>query len=308
MEDRLAYWWFRHSAELALHVKKATAFQDHFNDVMEAVYGSDFIRVRPAGKDGDRKCDGYQQSTDTVFQVYAPSRVDLAKWVKKIEEDFAGAKAQWSSMRSWIFVHNQHDGLPPDTVQTLQKIKTANPALVIDQWSPTHLLELTVDLSEERLIRVFGNPPRERYMRVLDRGDVADAVAGLALHSGSWTSDAVDLPVVDPGKLDYNELTEYPRRMIMAGIAQARMVEGYFDHNPDPTLRDRVGMLMRAEWLRLQHRGMSGDEAFAFLYDRVAAHAQGSREATASLALLAFLFESCDIFDNPPADWSGTAA
>ncbi|ROP37240.1 ABC-three component system protein [Saccharothrix texasensis] len=308
MKDRLAYWWFRYGAELALHAKKATAFQDHFNDVMEAVYGSDFVRVRPAGKDGDRKCDGYQQSTDTVFQVYAPSRIDLAKWVSKIKEDFAGAKDQWPSMKSWIFVHNQHDGLPPDTLQALLKIKEDNPSLVIDQWPPSHLLGLTADLSEEQLIRVFGHPPREHEMRALDRGDIADAVAGLALHSGSWTPGAVDLPVVDPGKLDYNELSEYPRRMITAGIAQARMVEGYFDHNPDPTLRDRVGMLMRVEWLKLQKQGTAGDEAFGLLYDRVAAHTQGSREATASLALLAFLFESCDIFENPPADWSGTAA
>ncbi|MBY8853850.1 hypothetical protein K7G98_38730, partial [Saccharothrix sp. MB29] len=99
-----------------------------------AVYGSDFVRVRPAGKDGDRKCDGYQQSTHTVFQVYAPSRIDLAKWVSKIKEDFAGAKDQWASMKSWIFVHNQHDGLPPDVLQALLKIKEDNPSLIIDQW------------------------------------------------------------------------------------------------------------------------------------------------------------------------------
>jgi hypothetical protein len=51
---RLAYWWFRAQAELAMHKRKATAFQDHFNDVMEAVRGTDFIRVRPAGNVGDR--------------------------------------------------------------------------------------------------------------------------------------------------------------------------------------------------------------------------------------------------------------
>ena len=53
---------------------------------------------------------------------------------------------------------------------------------------------------------------------------------------------------------------------------------------------------------------MTGDGAFHALYEHVAANARGSRQATASLALLAFLFESCDIFDNPSTDWSGTAA
>jgi len=302
------YCWFRWQAELALHTRKATAFQDHFNDVMEAVYGTNFIRVRPAGKDGDRKCDGYLQSTDTVFQVYAPTRVELRSWLRKIDEDFSGAKAQWATMRSWTFVHNQHDGLPADVTRSLLQIKTDHANLVIDQWPPARLLELTADLTEDRLVRVFGHPPLEREMRTLHRGDIAEAVAGLALESGPWAPDAADLPVVDPRKLDFNRLSDYPRRLITAGIAQARTVEEYFDNNPDPTLRDRAGMLMKVEWLKLQQRGVTGDEAFRTLYERVAANVQGSREATASLALLAFLFESCDIFDNPPAGWAGTAA
>lgn len=306
--DRLACFWFRWQAELALHKHKATAFQDHFNEVMEAAYGTDFIRVRPAGKVGDRKCDGYLQSTHTVFQVYAPTRVELKSWLNKIDENFTGAEDQWKTMRSWIFVHNQHDGLPADVAQALLKLKTDHPDLVIDQWGPTRLLELTKDLLEDLLVRLFGHPPLEREMRVLDRGDIAEAVAGLALESESWLPDAAELPVVDPRKLDYNELSEYPRRLITAGIAQARMVEGYFDNNPDPTLRDRAGMLMRVEWLNLQRRGVPGDEAFQVLYERVAANIEGSREATASLALLAYLFESCDIFDNPPANWAGSAA
>lgn len=306
--DRVAFWWFRGQAELALHKRKATAFQDHFNDVMEAVHGTDFIRVRPAGNVGDRKCDGYLQSTDTVFQVYAPTAAKLALWLSKIDKDFTGARAQWPRMQSWIFVHNQHDGLPADVTQSLLTLKTNHPDLAIDHWPPTYLLELTADLSEDKLVGVFGHPPREQEMRMLHRGDIADAVAGLALEGASWMPNAADLPVVDPRKLDYNQLSEHPRRLITAGIAQAHMVEGYFDNHPDPTLRDRAGTLLRLEWLDLQRRDMTGDEAFHALYARVAANAAGSREATASLALLAYLFESCDIFDNPPADWTGTAA
>jgi hypothetical protein len=306
--DRLAYYWFRGQAELALHKRRATAFQDHFNDVMETVHGTDFIRVRPAGNVGDRKCDGYLRSTDTVFQVYAPARTKIGSWLNKIDEDFSGAKAQWTMMRSWVFVHNQHDGLPADVAQSLLKIKTENADLIIDQWPPAHLLELTTDLSEDQLVRIFGYSPQEREMRELDRGDIAVAVAGLALESTSWTPEAGDLPVVDPRKLDFNRMSDYPRRLITAGIAQAHMVGGYFDNNPDPTLRDRAAMLMKVEWLRLQRQGVTGDDAFHALYARVAANVRGSREATASLALLAFLFESCDIFDNPPAGWTGTAA
>jgi hypothetical protein len=110
--------------------------------------------------------------------------------------------------------------VPGQAELALHKHKAEHTDLVIDQWPPAHLLDLTVDLSEDRLVRVFGHPPRERELRDLDRGDIAGAVAGLAMESESWVPDVGSLPVVDPRKLDFNQLSEYPRRLITAGIAQ----------------------------------------------------------------------------------------
>jgi hypothetical protein len=304
--DRLAQNWFGYRAELVLLKKHATAYQDHFNDLMEAVHGADFIRVRPAGSVGDRKCDGYLQRTDTVFQVYAPLTVKTNEWLKKIDEDFHGALSQWASMRGWTFVHNQHDGLPPDITQAIIAIRDDNPSLIIEPWPPSRLMELSANLAEAQLIVLFGYPPRDEDMRTLDRSDIAAAVAGLATEMGSWVPGS-DLPVVDPRKLDYNMLSEYVRRLITAGITQSSMVEGYFVNNPDPNLRDRIATVMKDQWMRIRTT-TTPDAAFAYLYDHVTTHARGSREVTASLALLAYLFESCDVFDNPPADWKGLAS
>lgn len=298
--------WFEHCAELALCKKHATAYQDHFNDLMEAVHGADFIRVRPAGRVGDRKCDGYLQRTDTVFQVYAPFTVKISEWLTKIGDDFAGALSQWKKMRAWAFVHNQHDGLPPDIAQAILTIKDGNPLLTIEPWPPSRLLELSKNLSEERLIGLFGHPPREEDMRTLDRSDIAAAVAGLTAEAASWKPGS-DLPVVDSEKLDYNKLSEYPSRLIKAGIAQSSMVESYFVNNSDRNLRDRIAAMMKDEWQRLRTTAVP-DDAFNQLLDRISANECGSRGLTAALALFAYLFESCDIFDNPPADWSGSAS
>ncbi len=270
---------------------------------MEAVHGTDFIRVRPAGKVGDRKCDGYLTRTDTVFQVYAPTVVKISQWVNKVDIDFNGACSQWESMRSWTFVHNQHDGLPPDVTQAILRVRARNSALTIESWPPSRLLELSENLSEKQLIALFGHPPREEDMRTLDRGDIAAAVTGLAMEAASWQPGS-DLPVVDPRKLKYNALSEHPRRLITAGIAQSGMVEDYFANNSDPNLRDRTATLVQREWHRLQ-KTATPDEAFDELFDYVGRNANGSRELTASLALLAYFFESCDIFDNPPTDWPG---
>jgi len=303
--DRLARQYFDYKAELALHQKKAIAYQDHFNDLMEAAHGTQFIRVRPAGAVGDRKCDGYLSRTDSVFQVYAPTTIRISDWIAKIDADFEGAKAQWERMRQWVFVHNQHDGLPPDAAKMILKLKGKNLTLTIDQWPPTHLLDITSHMSEPQLTALFGNPPREEDMRTLDRSDIAIAVSGLTRESAFWQPSGNDLPIVSPRKLDYNQLSEHPRRLITAGIAQTSMVEGFFNHHPDPNLRDRAALRMKESWLRLQST-VSPDAAFNELFDQITAHAQGSRGLTASLALLAYLFEECDIFDNPPPEWFGS--
>ena len=303
--DRLARLHFEYQARLALREKSATAYQDHFNDLMEAVHGADFIRVRPAGSAGDHKCDGYLQRTGTVFQVYAPVNVRIAKWLKKIAEDFTGAREQWTFMLAWTFVHNQHDGLPPDVAKAILQVKTDNPELTIEPWPPTRLLELSSNLSESRLTALFGQPPRDDDMRTLHRGDIAVAVAGLTREIADW-KPGTDLPKVDPRKLDYNNLSEYPSRLITAGIAQTSLVEGYFDNNPDPNLRDRAATRIKEAWRRIQPMATS-DDAFDHLYQLVCEHAEGSRGMTAALALLAHLFEVCDIFENPPSDWPGLA-
>ena len=270
---------------------------------MEAAHGVDFIRVRPAGNVGDRKCDGYLRRINCVFQVYAPRRVNTNRWLDKIDEDFHGAQKQWELMRAWTLVHNQHDGLPPDIAQAVLKLQDNNPQLTIDHWKPGQLLELSDNLSETQLIRLFGHPPREQDMRTLDRNDIAVAVRGLASEAVSW-QPGIDLPVVDPRKLRYNELSEPSRRLITAGIAQSSMVDGYFVNNvSDMNLRDRIAGLMKQEWLRLRPTA-TPDVAFHRLLDHISANAQGSRALTASLALLAYLFETCDIFDNPPSDWA----
>lgn len=306
--DRLAYEWFQWQAQVRVLRLKATAFQDHFNDVMEVAHPGDFIRVRPAGSVGDRKCDGYLRSTDTVFQVYAPKTVVTKDWISKINDDFAGAKAQWVSMRGWTFVHNDHDGIPPDVAQTIIKIDKDHPKLTIDQWPPNRVCGLTTNLDFDQLERLFGKPPTEGHMRSLNRGDIATAVAGLAAESHSWHPGPADLRAVDARKIDYNELTTFPRTLLTAGMTQAQDVDDYFANHLDPTLRDRTAAIMKDEWQRLQAQGVVGDDAFHALHDRVTAAAEGSRQITAAIALMAYLFESCDIFDNPPSDWPRRAA
>ena len=58
-------------AELAAR-ESGEGFQRLFQRVMKAADGESFLEVRPVGKYGDFKCDGWDTSSQTCYAVYGP--------------------------------------------------------------------------------------------------------------------------------------------------------------------------------------------------------------------------------------------
>ncbi len=105
--DHELYWqWLRFENECLK--RRGSDLQTFFEAVMNKVYTS-FQTVKPWGREGDRKCDGFSPATGTLFQVYAPEDMTDSAAVAKIEEDFAGAKEHWGDFKRWVFVWSAVD-------------------------------------------------------------------------------------------------------------------------------------------------------------------------------------------------------
>src|SRR5258708_5858476 len=52
--------------------RRGSSFQDFFIEVGHHRWAPDFEGRRTQGRVGDKKCDGYKPSDQTVFQCYAP--------------------------------------------------------------------------------------------------------------------------------------------------------------------------------------------------------------------------------------------
>jgi hypothetical protein len=91
------YYTFKFRENFFTH--RGLAFQEWFARLVGFAFGSDFVPVRPYGKKGDRKCDGRRISTKTIFAVYAPYEMKDVETIKKIDEDFHGAKAHAREIR-----------------------------------------------------------------------------------------------------------------------------------------------------------------------------------------------------------------
>lgn len=79
----------------------------------------------------------------------------------------------------------------------------------------------------------------------------------------------------------------------------APFVETYFERHPDPLTGDKVATLFRAKYENYKAQNLTPGEIMSALYELVTG--VGSvlpQQQVAAQALLAYLFENCDIFER----------
>lgn len=290
----------RHHYELIFKVafleRKASAFQDLFSDIMEKRYPADFQRVRPWGNIGDRKNDGYLRSQRVLFAVYAPKELTARACIVKIDEDFREALPHWQGyFDCWTFVHNDHDGLSPDVFKKLEDLRLEHITPTLTSWGFEELRREVAQLGEPELASIFGPAPSRQAMVSLGLADLAPILDQIARLPPSTSPD---LRPVSPDKLLYNQLSLCAATLLTAGLSRVPLVKQYFTRAP--SLRDRIAESFRREYARLRDQAISPDEIFVHLQRFVSGEMQPSLDRQcATLAVLAFFFEACDIFERP---------
>jgi hypothetical protein len=162
---------------------KGDDFQNFFSTIMEMRYPGDFVRVRPWGKLGDHKNDGYLASKRQLFQCYAPRKMDMATCKTKINEDFAGALPFWKDyFDQWFFTHNDIDGLPADILKLLLDLSSAHAPVSAAQWAFGELRQEFEQLSEVDVAALLGHAPGRKDVLDLRLEDVKRLLEHIALQ------------------------------------------------------------------------------------------------------------------------------
>lgn len=299
MMDPLTRAYYEMAYKLAFHTKKADEFQDFFSAIMEKCYPGDFTRVRPWGNVGDKKNDGYVKSRRTLFQVYGPNELEAARTISKIDEDFNGALPHWQThFDSWVFVHNSASGLGPDVLKKLLEMQTANPTLQVTSWGFEELRQETFALREPELASLLGAAPSHQGMVNLGLAELAPVLDQLSLAPANYDPDLRPVPA---DKLQKNCLSEHVAVLLTAGMSRADLVARYF--RVQLTRQDQIAASFKAKYESLRDDGLAPDEVFAELQRFSGGSAVPSpARQNAVLAVLAYFFEACDIFERPESD------
>lgn len=298
--DRLSRAWYQREAELLLRKKQGNEFQDFFSDCMELAHPGDFQRIRPYGNRGDLKCDGYVESTQTVFQAYAPRQMKLADLLEKIQADFDGARRHWQGrMREWAFVHNDWEGLPADAIQLLQDISRKYPTIRIGRISPQELQSRALQLQEEHLSSLFGPAPSYQLLDSLGFDRLRPVLLNIKRQEAP---PLANIRPVSPEKLSANAFTQHVVVLLKSGRHKEALVEKLLASWPDLRFGEELANAFRQRYQEAETCGLTADEIFGELQvfaggNRVAAD-PGHQAAV--LAVLSYFFERCDIFKDHP--------
>jgi hypothetical protein len=281
---------------LAFHTQKGTAFQDWFVRLAGHAFGADFEEVRPYGPYGDLKCDGRRISSGSVFQCYAPEAMKESDLIAKIHEDFHGARAHWGDdMQEWVFVHNDGRGLPPNAVQHLDGLRNAHAPLKISTWSEPELLALAMGLDLPSLQALFGFAASIAVVDRLVLSDLMPIIEALQ-RQDSLTNPPLTPP--SPEKLEKNALSEESGLFLRIGRRKSNLVDTFFRKSPRPDLGERIAEAFRTRYAELKALDLPADTIFKHLQDYAGFNGEPKRQG-AALAILAYFFDSCDIFEDP---------
>jgi hypothetical protein len=218
----------------------------------------------------------------------------------KIDEDFAGAVKHWkNNMSEWVFVHNQWRGIPPTVLQKLLALHEQDGIGVL-RWCDTELRQEFFRLTLEAQAAILGPAPTLQTLARIQMKDVIDVANAIAQLAAPPPQEVKEVPA---GKLKANSLSDFTQDLLRNGARKSKLVKEFFSRWHDPELGDRIASAFRAEYERLRTRGAVGDEVFLELWKFAGGGAQKSpAHESAVLALLAFLFEECDIFEPAPVE------
>ena len=305
MDSIKEYWW-RVGLELQLRQHSGDAFQDLFGRIMQARYGDDYVRVRPFGQRGDKGCDGYLASCGRVYQCYGAVNGEggkVAYLIGKMGEDFAKARdTLMDIMREWRMVHNLVGGLPVEAIQALSAIQAGRPSIPCAFVGLESIASILFELDEPEIEALIG--PAATFAD--EQNFQAAELKSLVLAILQAVDDAplptlAEIKEVSAAKLDHNALPPHWAQFIASGWQTAHHVGAYFARHPDPLTGERVAQQFRERYAYLRAQGLQVQVIMVNLYEMIVGKGIVPVERMiAAQALLAHLFESCDILEVAP--------
>jgi hypothetical protein len=293
----LAYGWeilFR----LACQERRGDGYQEMFSQIMER-RDAGFQRIRPWGRHGDRKNDGWSPSRRLLFQCYAPSVFSADALAAKLVADYEGAIAHWSEyFDTWVFVHDDLRGMSPAVAAIVADLDSRSQNVTCRAWGMSELREEFACLTDADREAILGP-----VLTALDFLSVDAARLRPLIDQLGYLAPDPAAPVnpVPARKIEANDLLPAQVEFLKLGSSRAPLVEYYLSNAYVlPSHADGIAEAVSSRYASYRDEGRPSAETFDLLWSWICgAGILDSTVRANALAVLAYFFERCHIFEVP---------
>lgn len=296
------WYHFRHQQEC---FKSGTAFEDYVATVLGRFH-DDFVNPVPSGTLGDGGCDGLAESGTIFYACYGqrPGRNAERELAKKISSDFTRGIDQWDCFHTWKFVTNAPTGpISSKVIIELQQSHGPNSErpLAIRLITSEGLWDYVVGtLGATVLDELFPGAPGAENIELADLIPLLDTLG----TAGEKVEIGTEVLPVPASKMDFNSLPEASRLEFNAGRLLAPRIDRWYEESSTPDLYDIHGERFRSLYQEARSVTVNPAEILERLYVSVAGvnFRMDGKRANAAFAVVSYFFDSCHIFETPPAD------
>lgn len=277
------------------------AYEEFFVKIM-VLHNDNFQSVTAYGNIGDRSNDGYDKTTGTYYQVYAPkelsNRIREAK--NKLNDDFKELYNYWNDLykvNQYTFVVNDKykAGLEPEINKAIVSLEKEFPDISFSLLFNHQLEEIALNLNDNKIDAIIYIPdPTNLELDALGLNEVINYL--LKMNAFDTGYNIPNDPDRDR-KIVFNKLGERAADYIRFGSYQVSELKEYFKRKPEQKEE------LRIKFSAIYKQGkntfkQNSDDIFTFIL-RKASPSEERSIINAVIVLMSMYFTTCDIFEEP---------
>lgn len=282
------------------------AFEDLFTKVKQNE-DSNFKQVKPQGRLGDGKCDGFNDVTGEYYQVYAPEKLSgkEGKANTKMESSVKGLIEFWTEnnfkvKKFYFVVKDDYKHVSP-SFYTRAKALSIEHKIDCQIFLCKDIEDIFSKLDEEKIIEIIGLIPDPLNIENIEYGVMKEVIDFILKSKAPKIKEEIPLHPDFEKKIVFNSLSKVFSDLLNSGRRQNFVIKEYFELNSKfikEELRQAFNNIYQQAIKEIPQSETKNDEIFQFIADKSSPKNIFAFHS-AVYVLMAYYFEYCDIFETP---------